>query len=225
MEYIAFYCAVRHGCDTEKFLVDRLKDYQIGRYLIVRERSLGKHAESDGQHYHFLVEMSNDDYIRYRKRVFIDHFKLRGRAVEGKARQYGKVQYLKDPDRMAIYMCKSILDDVPEDASSNVVATTMTASQLELWHQQSYKKIEKVALREKIIEFITSRTLSRPESHPSRECAWTFKRWAQEQIIRYHVENKTDATVSRSSLESLSVWYVVHRTDFSPFEKLEAIRE
>ena len=231
MEYIAFFCAVRHSDDNESFMVDTLKLYTIGRYLIVRETSIETtHSETDGQHYHFLVQMTNEDWIRYRKRVLIDHFKLRGRASPGKPRQYGKVAYLKSPERMAIYMCKDILEetnglgDVLEE--SNVVATTMSKTQLELWHSQSSAKAGRLVLREKVIKFLSECYIGCRYHEKSNEaCPVAVKWWLQERILEYHVEEKTEASVSRSALESLSVWFLVHRTGFTPFQKLNGIRD
>ena len=51
------------------YLEDTLKEYNIGTYFIGYE-------EKPYEHFHFLVEMENEDYVKYRKRVFIDKLKL-----------------------------------------------------------------------------------------------------------------------------------------------------
>ena len=151
MDYIAFFCALNHSAENESYLLDCLKSYDIGDYLIVRETAVNSHKLTNGQHYHFLVQMESADYARYRKRVFIDHFKLKGQAKKDMGRQYGKVNYLKDPDRMAIYMLK---DNGTDD---NVVSTTMTADQLESWRQQSYKKGEKELYKDKVEAYVVKK--------------------------------------------------------------------
>lgn len=132
LDYIAFFAAISHSPETEEYLVKSLLNYEIGSYLIVRETSANSHKLTNGEHYHFLVQMADIDYTRFRKRVFLDHFKLSGNSKGGKVRAYGKVNYLKDPDRMAVYMMK---DD-------SVVATTFSESQLKSWYEQSFKKSE-----------------------------------------------------------------------------------
>lgn len=132
LDYIAFFAAIKHSEETEEFMIKSLLNYEIGAYLIVRETSANSHKLSNGEHYHFLVQMKDADYTRYRKSVFIDHFKLCGRSTKDKVRAYGKVNYLKDPDRMAVYMMK---DD-------SVVASTFTDEQLNSWYEKSFKKSE-----------------------------------------------------------------------------------
>lgn len=159
MDYIAFYCALKHSPENEDFLIKSLLSYDIGSYLVVREIAEFTHQLTNGEHYHFLVQMSNEDYTRFRKRVFLDHYKLRGQAKKGLPRQYGKVNYLKNPDRMAVYMMK---DFNQEEKEKSVVATTMSDSQLETWHQQSFKKGEKEAYRDKVEAYVMESLL---ESH------------------------------------------------------------
>lgn len=132
LDYIAFFAAVKHSSETEEFMIKSLLNYEVGSYLIVRETSANSHKLTNGEHYHFLVQMEDADYTRYRKSVFIDHFKLCGRSTKDKVRAYGKVNYLKDPDRMAVYMMK---DD-------SVVASTFSDSQLNSWYEKSFKKSE-----------------------------------------------------------------------------------
>ena len=97
MEYIAFMAHTNY--EMFDYLEDTLKEYNIGTYFI------GYEAEPY-EHFHFLVEMSADDYVKYRKRVFIDKLKLRGQAKQGQPRQYGKVNSIKDLEKMKSYTIK-----------------------------------------------------------------------------------------------------------------------
>lgn len=144
MDYIAFFAAIKHTQETEEYLVNSLMSYDIGSYLIVRETSATAHKLTNGDHYHFLVQMKMDDYVRFRKRVFLDYFKLKGRATKNCGRQYGKVNYLKDPDRMAVYMMK---DD-------SVVASTFTEKQLEAWYEMSFKKSEQKGYKDFLRKYV-----------------------------------------------------------------------
>lgn len=148
VDYIAFFAAIKHSPETETFLIESLKSYDIGSYLVVRETVVNAHKLTNGDHYHFLVQMTNDDYIRYRKRVFLDHFKLKGRATKECGRQYGKVNYLKDPDRMAVYMVKDHGDGDP------VVATTFSEAQLTSWFEKSFKKSEQKGYKDSLKVYV-----------------------------------------------------------------------
>ena len=44
------------------------------------------------EHLHYLVEMTDTEYRNYANLTFKQKHKLRGRATEGKSRQYGKLK-------------------------------------------------------------------------------------------------------------------------------------
>jgi hypothetical protein len=50
--------------------------------------------------------MGKAEYAKFSKRVFIDKFKLKGRATKGCPRQYGKIKDIRDLDRAAAYSIK-----------------------------------------------------------------------------------------------------------------------
>lgn len=87
-------------------VVSTLLEYSsVKRYMVCGE------AEPY-EHIHFLVEMDNKDYSAYAKRVFIDRYKLRGRAVKDKPRQYGKVKKVEDIYGAMCYTIKEGKDDL-----------------------------------------------------------------------------------------------------------------
>lgn len=101
---LAFFCAIKH--ENRKYILETLLEYNIGTYIIGYEIAKGAHAESDGEHIHFYVEMSTKDYHKYAKRVFKDKFKLQGQARGGRPRQYGKVKKIESLEHMKIYTVK-----------------------------------------------------------------------------------------------------------------------
>lgn len=104
MDYLAFMAAISHS--HFDYLEEILLEYTIGSYIIAAETTTQSHTETGGQHFHFLVQMSQEDYHKYSKRVFIEKFKLRGRAVKGFPRQYGKLNKIENLERMKIYTVK-----------------------------------------------------------------------------------------------------------------------
>ncbi|AXQ65312.1 MAG: hypothetical protein [Circular genetic element sp.] len=96
-DYIAFMCHTTH--EMYDYLEDTLQEYDIGTYFIGYE-------PQPYEHFHFLVQMTEKDYGRYRKRVFIDKLKLRGKAGDGIARQYGKVSKIEDLEKLKSYTVK-----------------------------------------------------------------------------------------------------------------------
>ena len=82
---------------------------------------------------HFLVEMTPEEYHRFSKRVFIDKFKLRGRAKKGNPRQYGKVSKIENVEKMKQYTLKE------GDYISN-----LSPEELQDLYEKSYKKAEDI---------------------------------------------------------------------------------
>lgn len=120
MEYIAFMCHTTQ--EHFDYLEETLKEYNIGTYFI------GYEAQPY-EHYHFLVEMSNDDYVKFRKRVFIDKLKLRGQARQGQPRQYGKINSIKDIEKMKSYTIKEGIyrtNLVSEDELKEILANSFS---------------------------------------------------------------------------------------------------
>lgn len=79
-----------------------LDDYNPQRYIIAYENE-------PYEHFHFLVQIEDPAtfYTRFRKRVFIDKYGLRGQAKKDLPRQYGKVKDIEDLNKMASYTCKN----------------------------------------------------------------------------------------------------------------------
>lgn len=141
LAYIAFMAAIKHT--NVDYVVDTLQEYNIGTYIIGLENAEGVHSETEGEHFHFLVEMSPEDYHKFAKRVFIDKFKLRGRATKGKPRQYGKLTKIDNLEKMKAYTVKD----------SNV-RTNLNDEQLEKVKETSFKKIDIVSDAKKTLQYL-----------------------------------------------------------------------
>lgn len=117
------------------YLESTLLEYDIGGYLIGAETS-----KAGVEHYHFLVEMSSDDYHLFAERVFRKKYKLRGRATKGQARQYGKLTEIRDFERLKSYTLKE-----------GNIRTNMSEEELASAKENSFSKNEKIDKREKMV--------------------------------------------------------------------------
>lgn len=136
--YIAFFSAIKH--EHYDYLETTLKEYDIGGYIIGAEVSQGTHKETNGEHFHFLVEMTDTDYHKFSKRVFKDKYKLTGRATSGHPRQYGKVSKIEKLERMKAYTVKD-----------GNFRTNLKDDEVKKITEISFKKEEKQTSREEII--------------------------------------------------------------------------
>ena len=83
------------------------------------------------EHFHFLAKLTDRQYYNFCKRVFKDKYKLRGRAVADKPRQYGKVQKIKDLSKMMAYTIKD-----------KNFATNMTTEEIEAILNKKIEEVE-----------------------------------------------------------------------------------
>ncbi len=99
-DWIAFMCHLDRGYFNDIQTI--LDEYNPQRYIIAYENE-------PYEHFHFLVQIEEPAtfYTRFRKRVFIDKYKLRGQAKKDLPRQYGKVRDIEDLNKMASYTVKN----------------------------------------------------------------------------------------------------------------------
>lgn len=148
MDYIAFFCCA--SIDHFDYLEQTLLEYDIGLYIISHEIAEGKHTDTNGSHFHFLVQMKDEDYTKFRKRVFIDKLKLKGQARNGTSRQYGKVKQIENLDRLKAYTVKD-----------NNFRTNLTPKEIETICEQSFKKEQELDLRDELMNYLLHEQESR----------------------------------------------------------------
>lgn len=146
LDYIAFMCAAYHT--NYNYLEETLKEYPIGKYLIAAEVTNDSHKETLGQHFHFLVQMTETDYHKYAKRCFKDKLGLRGQARDGKPRQYGKVKKIEDIERMAAYTIKQ-----------GNIRTNMTEAQLDAYKKITFTTKEEIAYEDELYEYLMNNAI------------------------------------------------------------------
>lgn len=145
MEYIAFFFAIKHVHvdDVEIKLMTYLDE--PNQYIISMEKCKDKHHSTDGEHMHVLCTMSAKNYKAY-STLILRTYKLRGKAGDGVGKQYGKVNKIRDLDKMMSYTLKD-----------NNFRTNMDIKQIEQALGNSYKKEEKKEEELKILEFISEK--------------------------------------------------------------------
>lgn len=169
-----------------------LNDYGIGKYIIAMEKT-------DYEHMHFMVQMSDEDYHKFSKRVFKDKFKLRGRAIKGESRQYGKIHKIEDIEKAKAYTCKD-----------GNIRTNMTEDEIQKYIDASFEKEDKkkfleecaIDLEEKYLLYQFQ--MGDDAEDPSRPHLDTLRILAI-RILR----EKNIKTISRSRVESIVYTYMM----------------
>lgn len=87
-----FFAAIKHEV-VDEFVHD-LKDHMdvSYAYIVGIETSSDTLKETDGQHVHVACTMTPKQYDNFRNKIFVRKHGLRGKAMKGKERQYGKIK-------------------------------------------------------------------------------------------------------------------------------------
>ncbi len=149
MDPIAFYLALHFSKFEE--IKEKLTKYiePTAQYLVVGEKAMETHQATNGEHFHFLVQMSQKAYTNFTKH-FIMKYKLRGNAKNGIGRQYGKIKNIKDLERLHSYMLK-------DQDLGNPIYTNYENDEIDKWAEKSFKKKNKKTYLEEFSEKITDR--------------------------------------------------------------------
>lgn len=114
------------------------------------------------EHFHFLVLMSKREYTALAKRLFIDKYKLRGRAVKDKPRQYGKEKAIRNLEKYTKYCIKD------QNFRSN-----MSHEEIEMIIKDKIENVKNTKdktyqLKELLLEYLNDHvTRFRPSHYPS----------------------------------------------------------
>ena len=139
MSWIACMAHIKH--EHNKYLIEYI-DKRFDQYVIAAETSAAV-----GEHYHFLLYAKNsNDYSKFAQNVFKQKFSLRGRAISGAPRQYGKVKDIRDIKKMMAYTVKD----------KNVIYKVDDKKQIEEAFSSSFKKEDRLTCyNNKISKYVT----------------------------------------------------------------------
>lgn len=103
--WLMFFACGKPDDDTYNYYESTLLEYDVQGYIIAQEIAKESHKRWDGGHYHFMVQMSDEDYHKFTKRIK-EKYKLNGRAKNGVSREYGKVNKIEKLERAKAYTVK-----------------------------------------------------------------------------------------------------------------------
>lgn len=199
--FIAFMCHAQK--EHFNYLESTLQEYNIGQYLIGYEAS-------PYDHYHFLVQMSSDDYHLFAERVFRKKFKLRGRASNNQPRQYGKLKKIEDFQKLASYTIKD------GDFKSN-----MPESDVQKYFEQSFKKQEKKKIYQELFENIENSYEPQYIAEYNPQLKEINKNIIL--LIINYLRTTTDINMCRSNVLSYTQFFLKNTSHYSSQQKDELI--
>lgn len=160
------------------------------------------------EHFHFLVRMSDKQYHAFSKRIFKDKYGLRGRALNGQPRQYGK----KKED------IKSLKDALAYTIKDKTYKSNMTKKRIENILE---KKIEDVKnnknkdasqqLKDELLNYMNKMTRFKPTHYPSSVVHGEYEDQYLDREIRIKIVDfmREKKITLRKSLIDMYFYYVI----------------
>lgn len=191
-----FYATIKH--DKINDIINILEKYinENTRYIITCETAKHTHIETEGQHMHFAVEDFDKKYDNFRNTVLKGKYGLRGKAKDGKPKQYGKTDKdkIRDEDKYLCYICK-------EANIENIYYKNYDLKTIQDYIARSYPKEEsKSAYQEALMSYLeqNKHSFTRDNAYDSTiPITYVDSRYMpsivtdhlEEMILKHYIEN------------------------------------
>lgn len=205
-EFIAFMAAIRH--DHIDYVVEVIQEYSsVTEWLISLETADKTHLETEGEHMHFLIRMSPIHYKNFADRIFVKKFKLRGQAMKGKPRQYGKLREIHDLERMGMYTCKedNLRTNIQESTVKRWVETAFKKDDVDILRNNIYEHLDKMPIPTHIMTF-DGNALAQEEQNTKKQVPPCYLRM---EILQYFRDN-CDKIPNPNTIKSYVTGYILY---------------
>jgi len=223
MKWKMFMCHLPQDKISE--LEEELLKQEIGGYVICNELE-------PYSHYHFLVQMNNTEYHNYKQRVFIEKYKLRGRATKNQPRQYGqtasKIRDIEKAKSYTIKMCKNT--DLTTGPLNQILRTNLSSEEIESAYENSFKKKDLETQKKKIIEELESKNWKDISyqtidyNYELKEETYKLKDQIEDRIIDILLRPQIDISFSKTSRDALYYRFIKQSKKFNKRTKIQLIK-
>lgn len=198
MEYIFFMSAIEHKeINNVQIMLEKYIDASAS-YIISMETSKTAHKETKGQHMHYAVQMDNKQYDAFRHTCFNNTYKLRGRAVDGHPRQYGKIKQVRDQSKFLSYTVKD----------KNIIYKNIDLKTIQEYICKSYERVDKKDTVQALMDHLSTLTFT-PLPGLSENIATDI---IEIEILKYSMQN--NKAVSKSYIKHItSTFLQLHLKD------------
>jgi len=176
------------------YLEKTLQEYDIGGYII-------GHETDPYPHFHIAFEeLSENQYINLNKKI-VNNFKLRADSKKGKRKQYGKINQIKDIEKLKSYTVKD-----------GNYRSNLSSSQMAEIIERSFKKTKKKEWLDTCLEYIEEYPKLFRETHVEKS---NFVEYLDiderlgKQLILFHLEKEVRFTYNQ--IKSM-VRYAIQKT-------------
>lgn len=205
---IGFFIALEHSYKDD-FVKDIESHLDVSaRYILAMETAKEKHIETKGEHFHFVGDMSEKQYDRFRKTIIVKKYQRQGVARNGVGRQYGKIGKVRDETKLMQYTCKD----------NNILFRNIDLKEIQELIQKSYKKEDKTFPFERLMEYL--KTNSNNYYINEVDNGWISDSQIEYykiefDIIQFCIDNsKTEKVLTRNQIKSITTKYLMYYTPF-----------
>lgn len=188
--------------DIESYLDDD------ARYILAMETCIGKHQDTSGQHYHFVGDMTEEQYDAFRKTIIVKKYKRQGVAKGDIARQYGKIGNIRDVTKLMQYTVKD----------GNIIYKNIDLKTIQDLITSSYKKEERQFPFKELMEYLKTNSNNYYDNEVDN--GWIHESHVEFNkiefdIIQFYLDNSTcEKTVTKSQIKSIVTKYLMYYTPF-----------
>jgi len=143
---IFFFLAI-HLKRMEELFGDLQHYVDSSSRILLAGETCDKHPETDGEHFHIAVDMTENQYLAFYKTIIKGKYKLNGRATKsGSGRQYGRVKQdkIRDETKFLTYTVKT----------KNIMSQNFDIEQLQKYIDNSFIKEEKKSKLDTLMEYL-----------------------------------------------------------------------
>lgn len=211
--WVSFYVELKWS-EKEVFndFMEKLLKYNVGKYVVGKEVEETSHKETGGEHIHICCQMSEEEYHRFAVTVLRQKMKLRGRAIAGFCRQYGKVKHIRSLEKMKAYTMKD----------GNIV-TNLDEEELIKLKAQSYKKENHITEFWKMVDYVNDNMKSHTDGYINDIDEGKARRLVVEYMIINNDKEHNLKTPTRSQIDNVVKSYVMYRSGLTQDEKVNWI--
>lgn len=205
---IGFFVALEHSYkddfvkDIESYLDDDAK------YILAMEVAKDKHVETKGEHFHFVGDMTDNQYDKFRKTILVKKYERQGVARNGVGRQYGKIGKIRDETKLMQYTCKD----------NNIIYRKIDLKTIQDLIQKSYHREDRKFPLKALMEHL------RANSHAHYQDMTDDPDWDDHKveyvqiefdIIQFYLDNSTcEKTLTKSQIKSITTKYLMYYTPY-----------
>lgn len=211
---IGFFVALEHSLKD-----DFVKDIEAyldadAMYILAMEIAIDKHVETNGEHYHFIGDMTDKQYDTFRKTILVKKYKRQGVARNGVGRQYGKIGKIRDETRLMQYTCKD----------ENIIYRKIDLKTIQELIQKSYHREDRQFPIKELMEVLKNNS---PSFYQIEE----DEGWVHESRVDYYkiefaiiqfymVHSTCEKTLTKSQIKSITTKYLMYYTPFPSIEHI-----